>query len=72
MRRFAMEDYSDMAIIDELKQNLNDTIIHTNFDLLHPYVLHLSCKIDTLLVPIFRKQLPKAKVINFPIKSQKN
>lgn len=63
-----MEEPSDMAIIENLKQNLSETLIINNFNLLHPYVLHLSCKIDTLLVPFFRNQLPQAKVIKFPIK----
>ena len=72
MRRFTMDETDHMAIIEDLKQSLNDTLIHNNFNLLHPYVLHLSCKIDTLLVPFFRNQLPKAKIINFPIKQANN
>ena len=63
-----MEETDHMAIIEDLKQNLNDTLIYNNFNLLHPHVLHLSFKIDTLLVPLFRNQLPKAKVIKFPTK----
>ena len=72
MRRFTMDETDHMAIIEDLKQSLNDTLIHNNFNLLHPYVLQLSCKIDTLLVPFFRNQLPKAKIINFPIKQPDN
>ena len=68
MRRFTMEETDYIAIINDLKQNLNDTLVYNNFNLLHPQVLYLSLKINSLLVPIFRKQLPKAKIIQFPVK----
>lgn len=67
-----MEEPDHMAIIEDLKQKLTNTLINNNFNLQHPHVLHLSCKIDTLLIPFFRNQLPKAKVIKFPIKQLNN
>jgi len=63
-----MEETSDIVIIEALKQTLNNTLIINNFNLQHPQVLHLSYKINTLLIPFFRNQLPKAKIIKFPIK----
>lgn len=65
-----MAETSDMVTIEKLKQTLNNTLITNNFNLQHPHVLHLSYKLNTLFVPLFRSQLPKpeAKIIKFPIK----
>ncbi len=63
-----MEETSNMVIIEDLKQNLNNTLSINNFNLQHPQVLHLSYKINLLLIPFFRNQLPKGKIIKFPIK----
>ena len=65
-----MADTSDMATIEKLKQTLNNTLIINNFNLQHPNVLRLSHKLNVLLIPHFRSQIPqpKAKVIKFPVK----
>ena len=65
-----MEVTANMVIIEDLKQNLNKTLIINNFNLQDPHVLHLSYKLNTLFIPLFRNQLPKAKakIIKFPIK----
>lgn len=63
-----MEEITHLERIEKLKQELISTLINNNFNLLHPHVLHLSYQINTLLIPFFRNQLPKAKVIKFPSK----
>ena len=68
MRRSPMDEITDITTVEHLKKELITILIQNDFNLLHPHVLHLSCKIDTLLIPFFRNQLPKAKVIQFPSK----
>ena len=63
-----MEETCNLVAIEDLKQKLNKTLIINNFDLRHPNVLDLSCKINMLLIPFFQDQLPRAKIIKFPIK----
>ncbi len=65
-----MAETSDMVIINQLKQTLNNTLIINNFNLQHPHVRHLSYTLNALFIPLFRAQLPesKAKIIQFPIK----
>lgn len=65
-----MAETSDMVTIEKLKQTLNNTLILNNFNLQDPHVLQLSYKLNTLFIPLFRRQLPKSKtkIIKFPIK----
>lgn len=63
-----MEETNYTQLTDDLKLKLNNTLIKNNFNLQHPHVLYLSCKINELLIPFFRNQLPKTQIIKFPIK----
>lgn len=63
-----MEETLNLVIVEDLKQKLTTILTRNDFNLQHPQVIDLSCKINLLLVPLFRNQLPKAKVIKFPIK----
>jgi len=58
----------NMVIVDNLKQTLNKILVANNFNLQHPQVLSISYEINSLLVPFFHNQLPKAKIIKFPTK----
>lgn len=57
---------SNRFLINNLKRNLNDSIVNHKFNLAHPQVIAISLEINTLLTPLFRKQLTQTKVIQFP------
>ncbi|MGL4363373.1 MAG: Spo0E family sporulation regulatory protein-aspartic acid phosphatase [Cellulosilyticaceae bacterium] len=40
-----------------LKQQLNDSIVNNNYNLLSPEVIYLSKQLDLMLLPIFENQL---------------
>lgn len=51
-----MNTTPDTQTINSLKKELCDLLIKNDYNLLAPEVLDLSMKLDTTLLPIFKKQ----------------
>ena len=54
---------STLLLIISLKKDLLELIEANDFNLLSPEIIELSCKINRLLLPLFKNQLKN----NFPI-----
>lgn len=54
---------STLLLIISLKKDLLELIEANDFNLLSPEIIELSCKINRLMLPLFKNQLKN----NFPI-----